>query len=62
MTGVSFVMIPKAADPAVHVNPDGSTARIRDFTSSLHFEPVSELNVDVIFSERRNPTVTAKII
>lgn len=61
MTGVSFVMIPKAADHAVAENPDGTAARIRDFTSSLHFESVSELNVDVIFSERANPTVTVEI-
>ena len=53
-------MIRSGDGQAAYLHPDGTPAKVRAFCSSLHFEPVKELNI--VFREKYIPDVEVRII
>ena len=45
-----------------YLHPDGTPAKARAFCSSLHFEPVKELELNIVFREKRVPDIEVQII
>ena len=44
-----------------YLHPDGTTAKAHAFCSSLHFEPVKELKLNIVFREKRVPDIEVQI-
>lgn len=45
-----------------YLHPDGTPAKARAFCSSLHFEPVRELKLNIVFQEKRLPDIEIQLI
>ena len=45
-----------------YLHPDGTPAKARAFCSSLHFEPVKELELNIVFREKRVPDMEVQLI
>ena len=55
-------MIRNDDSQTMYRHPDGTPAKARAFCSSLHFEPVKELALNIVFREKRIPDIEVKII
>ena len=45
-----------------YLHPDGTPAKARAFCSLLHFEPVKDLKLNVMFREKRVPDIKVELI
>ena len=45
-----------------YTHPDGTPAKARTLCSSLHFEPVGDLKLNIIFREKRMPDIEVRLI
>ena len=45
-----------------YLHPDGTPAKAHAFCSSLHFEPVKELELNIVFREKRVPDIEVQLI
>ena len=61
-SAVGMIGMIKSDSQHTYLHPDGTPAKPRAFCSSLHFEPVKELTLNIVFREKRIPDIEAKII
>ena len=59
---VGVIGMIKSDSQHTYLHPDGTPAKARAFCSSLHFEPVKELELNIVFREKRIPDIEVKII
>ena len=45
-----------------YLHPDGTPAKARSFCSDLHFEPLRELKLNIVFREKRVPDIEVQLI
>ena len=61
-SAVGVIGMIKSDSNDAYLHPDGTPARARAFCSSLHFEPVKELELNIVFREKRVPDIEVQII
>ena len=61
-SAVGVIGMIKSDSQHTYLHPDGTPAKARAFCSSLHFEPVKELTLSIVFREKRVPDVEVQII
>ena len=59
---VGLISVISGESKDTYLNPDGTSAKARVFCSSLHFEPVRELELNIVFREKRMPDIEARLI
>ena len=62
MGAVGVIGMIKSDSQHTYLHPDGTPAKPRAFCSSLHFEPVKELMLNIVFREKRVPDIEVQII
>ena len=62
MGAVGVIGMIKSDSEHTYLHPDGTPAKARAFCSSLHFEPVKKLELNIVFREKRVPDIEVKII
>ena len=59
---VGLIGMIKSDGEHTYFHPDGTRAKARAFCSSLHFEPVPELKLRIVFREKRVPDMEVQVI
>ena len=62
MGAVGVIGMIKSGSGHTYLHPDGTPAKARAFCSSLHFEPVKELELNIVFREKRVPDIEVQIM
>ena len=59
---VGMIGMVRSDDQTAYSHPDGTAAKTRAFCSSLHFEPVKELELNIVFREKRISDIEVRLI
>ena len=59
---VAMIGTVRSDGQTVYSHPDGTPAKARAFCSSLHYEPVKELELNIVFREKRVPDIEVRLI
>lgn len=59
---VGLISVISGESKDTYLHPDGTSAKTRVFCSSLHFEPVKELELNIVFREKRMPDIEVQLI
>ena len=62
MGAVGVIGMIKSDSQHTYLHPDGTPAKARAFCSSLHFEPIKELELNIVFREKRSPDIEVRLI
>ena len=62
MGAVGVIGMIKSDSHHTYLHPDGTPAKARAFCSSLHFEPVKKLELNIVFREKRSPDIEVRLI
>ena len=62
MGAVGVIGMIKSDSQHTYLYPDGTPAKARAFCSSLHFEPIKELELNIVFREKRSPDIEVRLI
>ena len=61
-SAVGVIGMIKSDSAHTYFHPDGMPAKAHAFCSSLHFEPVRELELNIVFREKRIPDIKVELI
>ena len=61
-SAVGVIGMIKSVSEHTYFHPDGTPAKAHAFCSSLHFEPVKELELNIVFREKRIPDIKVELI
>ena len=62
MGAVGVIGMIKSDSHHTYLHPDGTPAKACAFCSSLHFEPVKKLELNIVFREKRIPDIEVRLI